>query len=158
MSTNPSAYLVTLLSMATLACSDPLSPQNVKGSYALLRVAGDTLPALLYTNDYVSVRILSETLRFTTDDRGSRTVSYESTPLAGGFPTVANNGLETRAPENFHWRVRNGRLEITYDCPINANCIAGPHLLLLPTTNGLLGYPRSLSRSPLLYERLPLGS
>ena len=142
--------LITLLSvLLPLACGDPLSPSDVAGTYALQRVAGDTLPAVLYTNDNVTVRVFADTLRFTVDHRGALITVRESEPLAGG-PSTGPVHWETP----FTFRIVEDRIEVGFECPINANCVAPPHLVLRRTPTGLRADFALGARLPLSYERV----
>src|SRR2546422_9685177 len=67
-----------------LGCGEPLSPNDVAGTYALGRVAGDSLPAVLYTTETWRIRIFADTLLFTSDGRGTIVTVRELEPLTGG--------------------------------------------------------------------------
>jgi hypothetical protein len=138
-----------LVSALPLACAEPLSPNGVAGAYALQQVAGDALPTLLYTNEYVTVRILADTLRLTADGRGTVNTVRESEPLTGG---------PTTGPHHAHWafgfRVVGDRIEIAFDCPINANCAPPPHIVARTTAEGLRVDSALGARVPQIYTRL----
>src|SRR5258705_6670210 len=76
------------------ACGSPFGPNDVAGTYALRRVAGDSLPTVLYENQYVSVRVFADTLRFTADQRGALVTIREITPL-NGDPSTGPQPWET---------------------------------------------------------------
>ena len=139
----PSRRLKPLLvSALPLACAEPLSPNDVAGAYAL--------PTLLYTNQYVTVRIFADTLRLTADGRGTVNTVREREPLTGG---------PTTGPRHAQWalgfRVVRGRIEMAFDCPINANCVPPPHIVAWITAEGLRVDSALGARVPRIYTRLP---
>jgi hypothetical protein len=146
----PCTRLLTLLCAALpLACGEPLSPSKIAGAYALQRVAGDSLPALLYTNENVTVRVFAETLSFTPDGRGTVITVRESQPLIGGPSTGP-----TRGEIAFGFQVVEGRIQIAFDCPPNANCAAPPHVLARWTGNGLQALYALGARIPQVYTHV----
>lgn len=147
----PLTPIMTLVCAAlSLACGELFGP-DLEGVYVLRRVAADTLPAVLYTNDHVTVRVLNESLHFTSARRGTRITLRESQPLSGEPPTGLRRGEAT-----FGFRVTDGRIEVAFDCPPNANCVAPPHLVLRRTADGLQADFALGGRVPLIYERLPV--
>ena len=144
-----SRVMVLLSAVLALACGEALGPGDIAGTYALQRVAGDPLPAVLYTTQTVVVRVFADTLRFTADRRGISTTVRESEPVTGGPATEPRRG-ET----GFSFRVADGRIEVAFDCPINANCVAPPHLVLKRTDAGLRADFALVARTPLLYARV----
>jgi hypothetical protein len=145
-----STRLITLLSiLLPLACGDALGPGDIAGTYALRRVAGDTLPAVLYTTGTVTVRVFADTLRFALDHRGAQITVRESDPVAGG-----PSGGPVHWESLFTFRIVEGRIEVGYDCPPGADCVAPPHLVLRPIPNGLQADFALGGRLPLIYERV----
>jgi len=110
-----------------LACGEPLRPRDVVGSYALQSVAGDSLPTVLYANGDVTVRVLAETLSFTPDGRGEAITVSESQATTG----------PQRSETAFGFRIVEGRIEIAFDCPPGADCVAPPHIVAHHTPIGL---------------------
>jgi len=128
-------------------CGDSLGPGDVAGTYVLQRVAGDALPTLLYTTEFVKIRVFADTLRFKIDGRGSISTFRESEPVKGDGPS-----------EPFRWqtglsyRVVEDRIEVTFDCPPNASCVKGPHILLREARAGLVADFALGARLPLQYR------
>lgn len=102
-------------------------------SSPLRSVAGDVLPADLYQNDYVSVRVFADTLRLHADGTGSIATRRSTESLQAGVPGSG----PTNGTTPLHYRVLLGRAEITMDCPMNANCAAGPHFIARRLGDGL---------------------
>jgi hypothetical protein len=141
--------VMACLSVAlALNCGDALGPEDIAGTYALQQVGGDHLPAVFYTTPTAIVRVLADTLRFTADRRGTSTTVTEREPVAGGPVTGPLRG-ET----SFGFRIVEGRIEVAFDCPIDADCVAPPHMVLKRTGTGLEGV-FAFARTPLLYSRV----
>jgi hypothetical protein len=146
----PAMRLMTLcVAGLPLACGEPLSPRDVAGAYALQRVAGNSLPTIQYANGYVVVRVFAETLSFTPDGRGADITVRENETLTGG-PVTGPLRSETA----FGFRVVEGRIEIAFDCPPGADCVAPPHVVAQPTPNGLDVQYALGARVPQIYARL----
>jgi hypothetical protein len=145
----PAMRLMTLfVAGLSLACGEPLSPRDVAGAYALQRVAGNSLPTIQYANGYVVVRVFAETLGFTPDGRGEDVTVQQSETVTGGLVT----GPE-RSKTAFGFRVVQGRIEIAFDCPPGADCVA-PHIVARPTPNGLEVQYALGARVPQIFARL----
>ncbi len=141
---------MTLLGITlALGCGEPLSPNDVAGTYALRRVAGDSLPAVLYATENWRIRIFADTLRFTSDGRGTITTVRELEPLTGE-PSPGPR----RGENGFGFRVIDGRIEVAFDCPPSANCTPPPDLVLRRTADGLRADVAQGARTPLVYARL----
>ncbi len=141
--------LMILCAALLVACGEPLSPSDVAGTYALQRVAGDTLPALLYTAGSVNVRVLADTLQFLSDRHGTQITVRESEPVSGEPSTGP-----LRWTSAFVFGITGGRIEVGFECPPNANCVAPPHLVLRPTGDGLEASFALGARIPLTYTRV----
>ena len=147
------ARTITLLCAAIpLACSDSLAPGDVLGTYVLRSVAGDALPTLLYTTEFVKIRVFADTLRFTLDGRGSINTLRESEPVKGDGPTEP-----FRWQEAFSYKIIEDRIEVAFDCPPNANCVAPPHIVLRGMSTGLRADFALGSRLPLFYRLVDRG-
>jgi hypothetical protein len=133
----------------SLACREPVSPSDVAGAYALERVAGNSLPTIQYANGYVVVRVFAETLSFTPDGRGKDVTVQQDETVSGGLVT----GPERRETA-FGFRVVDGRIEIAFDCPPGADCVAPPHIVAQPTPTGLDVQYALGARVPQMYARL----
>ena len=147
------ARAITLLCTATsLACSDSLSPGDVLGTYVLRSVAGDALPTLLYTTEFVKIRVFADTLRFTLDGRGSINTLRESEPVNGDGPTEP-----FRWQTGFSYQLVDDRIEVAFDCPPNASCVEPPHLVLRDMSAGLRADFALGARLPLFYRLVDRG-
>jgi hypothetical protein len=141
---------MTLLGVVlALGCGEPLSPNDVAGTYVLRRVAGDSLPAVLYTTETWRIRIFADTLHFTSDGRGTIVTVRELEPLTGG-PSPGPR----RGQNGFGFRVIGNRIEVDFDCPPNANCTPPPDLVLRRTADGLRADVAQGARTPLMYARV----
>lgn len=147
------ARTITLLCAAILlACSDSLAPGDVFGTYVLHNVAGDALPALLYTTEFVRIRVFADTLRFTPDGRGSINTLRESEPVKGDGPTEP-----FRWQTGFSYKLVEDRIEVSFDCPPNASCVKPPHLVLRGLPAGLRADFALSARLPLFYRLVDRG-
>ena len=152
MPTNSSTLLARatagLVAVLTCGCGDSLATDDVVGSYVLRRVGPDPLPTVLFSNDYVTSRVLSDTLQLTTNGRGTRaSLQVVQQRATGVVDTV-------RSEAGFRFQVSDGRVEIAFDCPINANCAPPPHLVGHPLSGDLeIDYALG-ARVPLLYARI----
>ena len=131
------------------ACEEPLGPKDIVGTYALEDVAGEALPAIVDSNSYGILRVLADTLRLTADGRGRRVEVVESEPSTGGLPTGP-----LRWEQSFSFGIVHGWIEIAFDCPWDADCVAPPHVVARPLANGLRVDFALVSRVPQTYSRL----
>jgi len=153
MAAAPSRSLITILcAVLPLACGEPLSPGDVVGIYALQRVASEPLPAVLFTNDYVTVRVFADTLRLSLDSRRMRVFVGVSEPAGAGQPVEP-----LRWESAFGFTIIGDRIEVAFACPPNANCVAPPHLVLERTPDGLRAEFALGERVPLIYDRVSDG-
>ena len=161
-----------LLLAASIGCSDSTSPAGpvLPGTYVLRRIAGDALPAELYTTRAgVSVRVIADTLRFMNDGTGThvQVASFDFAEAARGEGA-------------FSWNVDDGRLEITHTCMASAMIVSahlsavpeataslasrrctmapGPHLVArrLDASRMAARDPYQVAREPQLYELVPI--
>ena len=140
---------ILLLASTTLTCGQPLAPSALAGSYVLESVAIEPIPTVLFSSSDVTIRVLADTLRFHGTGTGTQTglqvVQSQSSPSL--TDTVAVNN-------QFAFQVVDSRFEITYACPITANCVPGPHLVGQPLADGLRVDHALGDRVPLIYGRL----
>jgi len=129
-----------------IACGDSLGPGDVVGTYVLQKVAGDALPTLLYTTEFVKIRVFADTLRFKIDGRGSINTLRESEPVKGDGPSEP-----FRWQSGFSYKVVDDRIEVAFDCPPNASCVKAPHLVLREARAGLVADYALGARLPLRY-------
>jgi hypothetical protein len=137
----------TLLVFLTLSCSDSLEPGTLGQSYRLDQVAGDALPTVLYTNEVGTLHIISQFIHFGPKGTGSLSETAQMVPHTGEpqEPQESTSGIQ--------WAEVDGRIEIEFDCPANANCLAGPHLVARIDGHALRATwgPQISGRSPLYY-------
>jgi hypothetical protein len=144
----PNAFSVLFFLSAATACESPLAPRAVAGTYILREVGGDPLPTVLSSNSDVIVHVLVDTLRLTALGVGTQIGLRVLEPAR---PSISAPDT-FRVSERFHFRMFDDRIEVTFDCPPGADCTSGPHLVLHPTTVGLLGVGGTLVlRGPLDY-------
>jgi hypothetical protein len=92
------------------------------------------------------LRVIADTLGLLTSDYGERRTRVE----------VDNIGNTRFTRESFSY-VRNGdRVEISFPCPDNADCIRPPHLVGTVTSSEYVVDQSVISRTPLVYKRLAL--
>ena len=142
----------TSLAVVLLAvgCREPLVPASVAGAYVLREVANDALPTLRYTTDYVRVQVLADTIRLRADGTGT----LASLEVTESLVTAAAPPAPRLSHSEVFFRVNGHRIEITHYCPPNANCVAGPHLIAVPTDDGLtVEWVAGTGRVPLTYSR-----
>jgi hypothetical protein len=128
-------------------CGDSLAPVSLPGTYTLLRVADDPVPAVIATNWYGTILVFSETIRL--DPGGTGTIS-SVTEMVPDNIFLPREGPVTGQSE-IRWALRKGRMEIEHECGPNENCAPGPHLV------GVLGgHTLRLKWGPQLTGRGPL--
>jgi hypothetical protein len=116
----------TALVAALLLGCDSTGPRPVSGGvYVLQRVAGNPLPAVLQSTDFVNIRVLADTMLLRSDGTGVISGVREIVPREPGGPAEGPHSIVT----TFHSETSGGEIAITFDCPPAALCIRGPHLL-----------------------------
>jgi hypothetical protein len=149
---SPAAFGFCSLLLAALAgCGSSTRPTE-SSTYVLRRVAGEALPTILAANESGQIRVYADTIILEGDGVGSSSTTTEFIPTVPGIP---NDG-----PESFrstlHYRLGIGRLEISFDCPPGADCVAGPHLVGEFREQGfeLRWGPLLTGREPMAYDRV----
>ena len=128
-------WLIISAMGSTIGCADSVSPQDFVGEYALTRIQGDPLPALMFNNN-ISPTIVADTIRLRADGTGSRDRVIAASLLRSALPVGSTPPTATRTDLIF--KVTGGVLAITYVCPPNANCTPTmPHAFALRTASGL---------------------
>jgi len=142
---------VIVVPIAPSACTEPvLAP--LPGTYVLSRVAGDTLPTILFTNSFdVTVVVLADTLRLGATGSGSealrevvRQADTASAPDSVSYST--DFSIQRMA-----FRLV---LAFAYPCPPNADCVPPPHRTGHLIPGGLEIDWAGAQRVPLLYSRV----
>ena len=129
----------TILALGTVAavmlgCRDSLGPRDVAGTYVLERVAFEPVPAVIFRDAQGTVRVVADTLRLRLNGGGSFVFIHVIEPADGG----AASQTPTRIEIDFTYDVVGSTIEISYYCPPNALCIAGPHAIARRSTSGLV--------------------
>lgn len=100
------------------------------------------------TDTTTGVTVVVDTMMFAADGTGRNvriTAFLPDLPSAVADTATWNDPLRLRA--------RHRRYELTYACPPNASCVAGPHMLIYPSSAGFTGVP-IYSAPRLYYERI----
>ena len=140
-----------VLALCTLmaACSDPIGPSDVAGVYELELIDGEPLPAVLFSNEYYIVRVLSDTITLRADGTGTISGVQEFESLQEGVESEGPRARETQ----IRFGVRNNRIDIEFLCPPNALCTQGPHIVAWKTSDGLSARYPALGPG-LIYTRI----
>ena len=146
----PSRLVLLLFLGASGACTSPLAPADVAGTYVLRQVGPDPLPTVLASNSDVVVRVLADTLRLVATGEGTEVGLREVEFRQVGSPPGGPQQVATA----FHFRIMAGRIEVTFGCPPNGNCTAGPHLVLQRTGAGIRADIAPGLRVPLYFDRI----
>jgi hypothetical protein len=136
------SHLVGLLvGLASTSCDSPT--EFVLGStYVMRSIAGDPLPAPWAPNDAVTGRMLGSSVLLTDDGKGRYLATYEH----DGGQTFQQNSELTYT--------RDGAdIAITFTCPPDALCIAGPHLVGRILEDGLRITTSNVIRTPVMFDR-----
>jgi hypothetical protein len=128
-----SVLVLSLAALLAIGCdSDPIAPSDVAGTYVLLSLNGEALPAPAGYQGPADelVIVTADTLRLAADGSGS--VVRVEKPGSG-------DGAETRSETPLHYETTEGGIAITFDCPPEALmlCIAGPHITARLSSSGL---------------------
>jgi hypothetical protein len=138
---------VTALAAATLACGNSTGPGAFAGRYDLQRYQGLPLPAISNQSEFGTVFVVSE--RLTLDDDGNGLMVSTGRSVDAAHP----NGDNFSYARAFGYIVLNSQIAITFACPPNADCIAGPHLVGERVADGLALTPPASSRPASFYKR-----
>jgi hypothetical protein len=147
------AVLALIFGLA-VGCGTTTEPTALAPStYVLRRVAGDPLPTVLYQNEVLEVRVLSESIHLQSDGTGTISGVQESRLLTSGTPADPPEAVAIP----IHYRKQLDHLEIDFDCPPNAICVPPPHLIGALHGSSLQVYwsPGMTGREPLEYVREP---
>jgi hypothetical protein len=115
-------FLSTLLAaFAAAGCeSSTLSPEEFQGRFVLETFRGNAVPARVDT-DAFSWFLLADTIRLETRAGGTQIRAFRV-----DFHDPARSDEEQVLVQSFEYRVRDGRLAMSNNCPLNALCV-GPH-------------------------------
>jgi hypothetical protein len=119
----------------------------------LSAIAAAPLPAVLVSNEFQRVHVISEIIELRPDGTGTRSTVREVEQL-NREPATARTRISTEHELDYH--VVRGQIRFAFECPPNAGCVAPPHLLGRATANGLrLTYPTQAD-VPLHFIRISL--
>src|SRR5687767_1941519 len=142
-----SIVLAASVALATTGCGDATSPDDFAGSYRLERYEGLQLPALVSKTSFGTVSIIDEQLFLSDNGEGVALTTFRE------VNQVMPQGKLHDFTRRLDYVLRGSRIEITYECPPNANCIAGPHAVGELVNGGLsLAAPTS-SKPASIYTR-----
>jgi hypothetical protein len=122
-----------LLLAALPACDSPVTPAAVAGTYVLESIGRTPLPAVLPSWSPTRTVVVADTLRLGAGSEGSRVTVQRPESAA---PRIAADTV--RSPLGY--RVRSGRIEITFLCAEPALCsmVEGPHMVGRLTSGGVV--------------------
>src|SRR5687768_4531751 len=63
--------VLVLLAAVVSGCLSALGPENVSGTYVLVRVGGDTVPAVVFVDELFTVRVISQSIVLRADGTGT---------------------------------------------------------------------------------------
>lgn len=141
--------VLACIAVLAIGCGTPTDAKPLAGTYVLRTIAGDPLPALAWQTEYTAIHIVADTLLIRPRGRAEERRMVE---VHSFVPHHSQKVHTTRSELGI--RFAPGRLELTYVCPPNANCVAGPHLIGRLTDEGLTIETASGMRVPLVYERI----
>ena len=139
---------IGLVFTAAQACSDATGPGRFAGTYRLDRFQGQALPAVMFQGVGGATYIVNE--RIMLDDKGEGIIFTTSKTVDSQNPS----GESVSYARALSFTVRDARIEITYICPPNADCIAGPHIVGERVGRDLALAPPSSSKPASFYKRL----
>ena len=149
-----SVLLASATALLAAGCgSDPLAPSEVAGTYVLLSIDGNPLPADAGYSGPAdeAIEVVADTLRLAADGTGSIVTIQETID----YPASGDTS-RTRLESTLHFTTSESGIAITFDCPPNALmlCVAGPHMTARLSTTGLSAtrltgsQPRELAYAP----------
>lgn len=136
---------VPLLALVAIAgCENGVGPRLQGEVYSLESIAGISLPAPYAENPAFTQRIIWDSIAFGANGKGQRRTRYEGDPDPAKTYTVDVAFSFTKAGD---------RIEIVFECPDGALCIAGPHLAGTISEIRMTITESRISRQPLVYGR-----
>jgi hypothetical protein len=132
----------------TLACSDGSGPGDLAGRYRLERYEGSPLPAVRFQSSDGTTLVVSEQIVLDEDGEGLRFNTGRTVDAA--HP----QGDDYSYTQALTYQVRNGQIAITFICPPNADCIAGPHLVGERVAGGIALAPPTSSKPASIYKQI----
>jgi hypothetical protein len=135
--------------LALVACSNSTGPLN-GDVYVLESIAGVKLPAPYFAGPNDNYRVVADTIAIGSSralnpaGKGERRTVYETV-----------NPFERRGSNMaFDYIIANDKITITFPCPPNADCIAGPHLSGTIGDGSIVITQSVGTRQPLVFRRL----
>ena len=144
-SNRPGPTLVVLLALSLSGCSEDLNGER----FVLESLGGHLLPAVEFDTGEERFVVEAETLAFTSSHRGRRSRRVRVDDAGGVISTTLS------ATDGFAYELDGVDVSVTFDCPPDANCVAGPHLLGQRIRGKLRVYQR-WTRERLTFEYFPI--
>jgi hypothetical protein len=141
--------VLACIAILAVGCGSPTDSNPLAGTFVLRTIAGEALPALAWETEYTAIHIIADTLLIPPRGRAEERRTAE---VHSSVPHHSQKVHTTSSEIGI--RLAAGRLELSYVCPPNANCVAGPHLIGRLTDVGLTFETASGMRVPLVYERI----
>ncbi|MDF2771816.1 MAG: hypothetical protein K0S86_1310 [Geminicoccaceae bacterium] len=135
------------LVLAAQGCSDASGLDPVE-MYRMEQFEGAPLPAVVFQDNAVSSTMLGAEALLLRGGQGRMT-----TTLRNVDPATPEGRVESHT-FRFTYVVGGTRIEITYECPANADCIAGPHLTGERLPDRLALAPPTSSKLASIYRRV----
>jgi len=134
-----------------LSCNEPAAPLNpiaISGTYVLVKVDTSSLPTVLYPGQSTAGTVFADTFRLGPSGRGTRTSMIRWDDLSH-----QTQGNITRQQSNYGYRIVGSRFDLTFVCPIDADCTAPIPMATHLTADGIR-IESGTSIVPLLYVRV----
>jgi len=142
------AFLVVFAAVAAQSCSEPSGPDGLPGIYRLERFEGRELPAVVNQSSAGTAFIVSQRVILGDNGQGGTITEGRSVDDAH------SQGSDFSYAQALSYVERGARIEITFTCPPNADCIAGPHLVGEQIVGGLALGPPASSRPASMFRRI----
>jgi hypothetical protein len=114
---------IALAVLTAQACGDGTGPGRFTGSYDLRRYEGVPIPVITSQSDAGSVSIVAQRIVLGDDGKGGMSTTIRV------VNAVTPQGALTGYSQALTYVGLGAKIAITFICPPNADCLAGPHLV-----------------------------